>query len=204
MKTSELALAWAPVAELQLNLSLYRLDASEIVRIVNNPPPATGATYRNVGRLRGSGGELEMQWDVLRQLRVSGHLAFQRTTDRATGLDAGYAPHRHHYARADWRPTGAWQFGAQLNRVAGRQRAAGDARPPVPDYTTVDLSLRHGAQTAGWEFALSLRNLLDADAREPTLPGGVLPNDLPLAGRSWLGRGEMAFLTVGVGQQEHR
>ncbi|MDM4767937.1 TonB-dependent receptor [Pelomonas sp. SE-A7] len=193
MKTSELALAWAPVAELQLNLSLYRLDASEIIRVVANPPPATGATYRNVGRLRGRGGELEMQWDALRQLRVSGHLAFQRTTDRATGLDAGYAPHQHHYARVDWRASGEWQLGTQLNRVADRKRASGDARAPVPDYTTVDLSLRRTMAGSGWEIAALLRNAFDADAREPTLPGGTLPNDLPLAGRSWSVEARLRF-----------
>lgn len=187
IKTTEFAAAWTPMPELQLNLSLYRLDARDIVRIVANPAPATGATYRNVARLRGRGGELELQWDPLRQLRVTGHLAFQRTTDRATNVDAGYAPHQHHYARIDWRLPNEWLVSGQANHVADRKRAAGDARAPVSDYTTVDLTVRRLAPTLGWELSASLRNAFDADAREPTLPGGALPDDLPLAGRSfWL------------------
>lgn len=187
IKTTEFVLAWAPSAELQFNLSLYRLDAVDIVRVVANPAPATGATYRNVGRLKGRGGELELRWDALRQLSVTGHLALQRATDRATGADAGYAPHQHHYLRVDWRLPDQWLVSGQANHVADRKRAAGDARPPVADYTTVDLTVRRLAATLGWEVSGSLRNAFNADAREPTLPGGVLPNDLPLAGRwFWL------------------
>jgi outer membrane cobalamin receptor len=187
IKTTEFVLAWAPRAELQFQLSLYRLDAADIVRVVANPAPATGATYRNVGRLQGRGGELELRWDAQRRLSVTGHLALQRTTDRTTAADAGYAPRRHHYLRVDWRMAGEWLLSGQANHVADRRRAAGDARPPVADYTPVDLTARRGPAGPGWEFAASLRNAFNADAREPTLPGGVLPNDLPLAGRGfWL------------------
>ena len=56
----------------------------------------------------------------------------------------------------------------------------------MPDYTTVDLTVRVNATASGWEFAAGLRNLFNADAREPdpSVPMQI-PKDVPLAGRSF-------------------
>jgi iron complex outermembrane receptor protein len=38
-----------------------------------------------------------------------------------------------------------------------------------------------------WELSGSIRNLFNADVREPSLAPGLIPNDLPMARRSfWL------------------
>lgn len=69
--------------------------------------------------------------------------------------------------------------------MADRKRAAGDARPPIADYTTVDLALRTEQRKNSWSFAASVRNLFNADVREPSLaPGLSIPNDLPMAPRA--------------------
>lgn len=182
IRSLEAALAWQAGADLQLNLSLFRFAARDGIRTVRD---ADGSSmFTNLGQQHGRGLELEAQWQASRQLRLSGNLALQRTTDVATGQDAGYAPHRHLWARADWAAPAGWQASAQLNQVAGRRRAPGDARPPIADYTTLDLTLRSARTRSGWEFSASVLNLFDADAREPSLaPGTSLPNDLPLAGR---------------------
>jgi outer membrane receptor protein involved in Fe transport len=71
-----------------------------------------------------------------------------------------------------------------------------DTRPQIPDYTTVDLTLRTNKVAKNWEFTASVRNLFNADARElsaaaapivgrPDIPTSLIPNDLPLAGRSF-------------------
>jgi outer membrane receptor protein involved in Fe transport len=81
--------------------------------------------------------------------------------------------------------------------VADRQRVAGDPRPPVDDYATVDLVVRRGDLPTGrmlpgrLEAALLARNLFDATVLEPSfyVPGPLpryIPGDLPLAGRSIL------------------
>jgi iron complex outermembrane receptor protein len=162
-----------------VNLSLFRYDMKDIIRTSG----AGGSTmFANVGAQRGHGAELEGIWDASRRLRLSGHYAHQRSTDEETGRDAGFAPHHHVYGRADWRFASGWLLGAQLNHVAGRKRAAGDARPEVPDYTTLDLTLRTGRGKRGWEFSASVRNLFDADVREPS---ATVPSDLPMAPRSF-------------------
>ncbi|MBC7700001.1 hypothetical protein [Aquabacterium sp.] len=55
----------------------------------------------------------------------------------------------------------------------------------------MDLTLRTDRADKGWDVAMSVRNLLDVDAREPTpydmSPGQPfisLPYDFPLQGRS--------------------
>ena len=185
VRTNELAFDWHASRAWQFKLSLFDYDARDIIRSVANPPPATGSSYQNAGRLKGRGFELEAAWEVQRNLRAIAQLSQQSNVDQATGQDAGYAPRQHWFARLDWRPAGAWQIGAQFNAVKDRRRAPGDVRPAIADYRTVDLNLRQAGAGKGLEWAMGVRNLFDADVREPSQPGGTLPNDAPQAGRSW-------------------
>ena len=188
IQTLETAFSWQARKDAQVNLSLFRYEMEDVIRAVANIAPAVGATSQNVGRLHGSGVELEAVWDASRALRLTGSYSYQQSIDEATGQDAGYAPHHHLYVRGDWRLSGGWLTSAQVNHVADRRRAVGDARPQVPDYTTLDLTVRTSQSKGQWGFAASLRNLFDADVREPSLaPGTAIPNDLPMAPRSlWL------------------
>lgn len=185
IKTLEAAFSWQANRDVQLNLSLFRYRMNDIIRAVP-VPPALGNTYFNTGSQSGHGMELELAWDISRRLRLSGNYANQASIDDATGKDAGYAPHHHLYARADWRLVRDLLLSTQLNWVADRKRAAGDTRPQVPDYRTVDLTLRSNRGQGQWDFAASVRNLFDADVREPSLaPGRAIPNDLPMAPRAF-------------------
>ncbi|MFA7239539.1 MAG: TonB-dependent receptor [Sulfuricellaceae bacterium] len=186
-RTVEAAFSWQARKDTQVNLNLFRYDANNIIRLVTNEAPAVGAIYKNTGSQHGSGMELETVWDYSRTLRLTGNYSYQKSIDDATGQDAGYAPHHHIYLRADWRYPSGWLAGAQVNRVMDRMRAPGDARPQTPDYTTLDLVVRTPRIKDQWEFSASVRNLFDADVREPSLAPGLIPNDLPMAPRSlWL------------------
>ncbi|MFP5393241.1 MAG: TonB-dependent receptor plug domain-containing protein [Gammaproteobacteria bacterium] len=185
--TLEAALAWQASPDARLNLTLFRYAMSNIIRTVPNPVAGTGATYHNTGDQVGRGLELEGVWDAGRRLRLSGNYSYQHATDKngssGSGAEAGGVPRHHLYARADWQPREHIQLGGQLNRVARRARAAGDARPPIADYTTLDLSLRANV-VSGWEVLAAVRNLFNADVREPSpAPGLQLPHDLPMAPR---------------------
>jgi len=185
-RTLEAAFSWQARQDTQVNLSFFRYEMKDIIRLVTNPAPAVGSTYNNTGGQHGSGMELETVWDYSRTLRLTGNYSYQQSIDEATGQDAGYAPHHHLYLRTDWRYPSGWFASVQVNRVMDRLRAPGDTRPQVPDYTTLDLTLR--SPTKGrWDFAASVRNLFDADVREPSLAPGLIPNDLPMAPRTlWL------------------
>jgi iron complex outermembrane receptor protein len=188
--TVEAALSWQARRDTQVNLSLFRYDMKDTIRAVTNSTPNTGSTYANTGKQNGHGAEVELAWDAGRTLRLTGNYAWQRSIDEATNQDAGYAPHHHLYGRADWRFANAWLLSGQVNWVAERKRAVGDSRPDVPDYKTLDLTLRSnmGKDRSQWEYAASVRNLFNADVREPSLaPGTAIPNDLPMAPRTlWL------------------
>jgi outer membrane receptor protein involved in Fe transport len=183
--TLEAALSWQALSDLQLNATVYRYSMGNIIRLVPRPVIGTGQVYQNTGNQTGRGLELEATWLPRGGMRVTGNYAWQRSIDKSTGRDAGYAPRHHLSARAEWQMTPTTMLGPQLNWVAGRQRPAGDARPPVADYVTVDLALSSSPGTHGWHAALALRNLFNADVREPSFaPGLQIPGDLPMAPRA--------------------
>ena len=192
INTLEAAFAWHARQDLQLNLSLFRYRMADIIR--TTPIGGGAVAFDNAGLQRGKGAELELQWDADRRLRLTAHWSVQRSIDEATGRDAGYAPHHRLHARADWQVHGGWQLGAQVLHVAGRRRAAGDPRPAIADYTTADFTLHSPRARSGWEFMATLRNAFNADVREPSLaPGAALPNDLPMARRSWSVQAQYQF-----------
>lgn len=182
--TAELALSWQPITRVHGNLSLYEYDMRHIIRFVPNAAPSTGSTAQNAGDQTGHGAELEVAWDALRTVRLAGSLSLQRSTDETTGHDAGLAPRRHLFTRADWRFAPRWQLGSTLNHVGDRKRQYGDTRPALADYTSLDLSLRCERVLGTGEVRASVLNVFDADAREPSLAPGNIPGDLPLAGRT--------------------
>ena len=184
ISTLEAAFSWRANKDTQVNFNLFRYGMRDIISAIPNPAPAPGTTYSNAGSQKGSGAELELVWDADRNLRLSGNYSYQRSIDETTNQDAGYAPHHHVYARADWRIASGWLLSPQVNYVADRKRTAGDSRPPVPDYTTLDLALRTNRGKDQWDFTASIRNLFNADVREPSAPG-TIPNDVPMAPRAF-------------------
>jgi outer membrane cobalamin receptor len=193
IKTLEAALGWRARENMQVNWNLFRYAMRDIIRAVPNATPGTGSTVRNTGRQTGRGMELELLWDTSHSLRLTGNYALQRSVDEETGMDAGYAPHHHVHARADWRFASGWLGSAQLNWVADRRRAAGDARPKIADYTTVDLTLRSLRGRSNWNLAATVRNVFNANVREPSLAPGLIPNDLPMAPRAFYLQASHAF-----------
>jgi iron complex outermembrane receptor protein len=185
-RTLEEAFSWQARKDTQINLNFFHYEMNNIIRLVPNVAPAVGATYQNTGKQHGNGMELEAVWDASRSVRLTGNYSYQKSIDETTNQDAGYAPHNHIYLRGDWRFAGGWLTSTQIDRVADRMRAPGDTRPPVPDYTTVDMTARTTRDKI--EYAASVRNLFNATVLEPSLaPGTAIPYDLPQAPRSvWL------------------
>lgn len=181
IRTLELAVSWQPTGRLQLGANAFRYWMSDIIHLVDT-------AYTNAGRLTGTGLELEAQWDVAKTVRLAANYSYQRLIDDATGTDAGMAPQHQFYVRSDWRFTPGWVANAQIKRVSARRREAGDTRASLEGYHTVDLTVRtERNDSQKWNFALSVRNLFDADAREPSpyqTPFAPLPYDIPLPGRS--------------------
>jgi iron complex outermembrane receptor protein len=182
--TVEAAVTWQANDELTTKLSVFRYEMKDIIRPIPNAAPAMGTTFNNMGRQHGTGLEIEAEWQVSRHLQLIGNYSHQRSVDETTGRDPGFAPRNQAYLRASWAIAYGWQLNPQLTWVANRARSAGDPRPPVADYKTFDLTLRTARPVGRWEFAASVRNLFNADVREPSAPG-TIPNDLPMVPRAF-------------------
>jgi iron complex outermembrane receptor protein len=184
LQSMELAFAWQPTSTVQANLNLFHYQMNDILRYVQDTNTGI-STAQNAGGQHGKGIEVELVWDINQSLRLSGNFAQQNSIDETTSQDAGNAPRNHLYARADWNFMPRWILDAQLNYVADRKREPSDTRPAIADYHTIDITLRSQKQNRGLDFAFTVRNLFDADAREPSPAPGLIPYDLPLAPREY-------------------
>lgn len=195
IRTVELAFDYLPRKDLRVNSNVYRYWWSDIIRFVPNPG-ATSSTAQNTGEQTGYGLEIEADWHVTPYFSLLGNYAFQISEDDTSNEDAGNAPHHQVYVRADWEFLPSWHFHPQVNWIVDRDRVAGDNRPEIDDYSTVDLTLRRTGIKDHWDVAFAVRNLFDSDVREPSLagsPAASIPNDLPQAGRSFYGEVRFKF-----------
>jgi len=176
--TDELAFFWQPQEKLKTNLNFFQYRMRNIIL-------PTSGVFQNAGTQTGRGFEWETTLDATSSLQLTGSYSFQNSKDEASGQDAGMAPHRRAFARADWRFIPLWQLGTTINHVAERMREPGDTRARVPDYTTVDLILRREKFANGWDARALVTNLFGQDAWEPTFKSASMPSDLPLAGRAF-------------------
>jgi iron complex outermembrane receptor protein len=187
IQTMEAAFTWRARLDTQVNLSVFHYDMKDMILTKLNTAPAVGGMFQNTGSVQGNGLELEAIWDATRTVRLTGNYSFQEAIDQTTHQDAGYAPHHHLYLRGDWRFTEDWLASSQVNRVMDRMRVAGDRRPQVPDYTTVDLTIHTNFDKKQWGLTGSVHNLFNASVFEPSINGSLIPYDLPMAPRSiWL------------------
>jgi iron complex outermembrane receptor protein len=176
--TDELAFSWQATSALQTNLNFFRYRMRSIILPV-------AAVYQNFGDQTGRGLELESTLDVTNNVRLAGSYSLQHSTVTATSQDAGISPQRRLFGRADWRFAPLWQLGTTINHVAGRLREPGDTRLPIPDYTTVDLTLRRENFADGWDARVMVTNLFNQNAWEPSFNSVQMISDLPLPGRAF-------------------
>jgi len=183
----ELAFDYRPEETLRLGLNIFAYRWKDIIQYVPNTN-AAGSTAQNSGKQYGKGFETELNWQVTGELDITGNFAYQdseeRSEDGNVKSDAANAPQQQLYVAAKWRFVGMWSVQSQVNYVMDRARAEGDSRSTVDDYAVMDLTLRRISNNGNWGAAVSIRNLFDSDAREPSLSTGSIPDDLPLSGRS--------------------
>ena len=187
-KSYELAFDYRPNYDLTINMNFFYYHWTDIIQFV---PDSSGSTRtaQNVGEQTGKGLEFEARWALSEAVKLSGNFAWQDSQDELADAAAANSPERQLYLRADWQIDDRWRLNVQANWVMDRNRVLGDLRDPVDDYLLVDLNIRSQLSEAV-EVALIVNNLFDEDAFEPSpnaMPVPFIPNDLPLAGRSFLG-----------------
>lgn len=196
METWEAALSWQASQDLQLSANVFHYRIHDTLRFT---PDGSGAsTAQNAGSITGRGAEIEFSWQALHSLALSGYYAYQFSRDEDTDQSTGNAPRQSAYLRSDWAAGHDWHLTSTLHWVADRAREparagqTADARDALSDYALLDLSLRKEHIWRDLDLTLTVRNVADATAYEPSpSPGRV--DDFPLPGRSVLLSGSVRF-----------
>lgn len=179
--TVEVVLDYRPNLNLSTTFNLFTYRISDLIDFVQDPT-GTSVLAENAHEQEGYGFEFEANWQVTSMFRVKMNYAWQNSEDSRSGDTIPDAPGQQFYLGAYWDILPDWSASTQLNWVGDRKRAAGDGRDAVDDYTLVDLTLRSKAIAENLEFAVSVRNLFDEDAYEPS--NGTIVNDYMLPGRN--------------------
>jgi iron complex outermembrane receptor protein len=177
-KTFELIMSFMPSKDLNFGVNLYNLHQSNLIRAVSEPG-GTDRIFQNIGDHTTRGIELETKWQATKNLRLAANYTIRKPDNNQ--FRAVDEPKQDAYLRADWRVHPNWNLNIQTNWIADRERGDNDSRPALDDYSITDTTLRYTGQNS-WDFALSIRNIFDEDAREHTAPS--VANDLLLPERS--------------------
>ena len=178
INTAELAFDYRPNFDWQDTFNIFYYKAKDLI---DYAPVAGGSQAQNLNSQKGHGIEMESIWKPSNQLQLSAAFAWQHSEDERTGAFIADAPGRKLSLSLLWKPDTVWAVYGSANWVGDRKRALGDVRNEIADYAIVNATLRRRLDQQ-WELAVSLRNLFNEDAREPS--NGKIPNDYPLEGRS--------------------
>ena len=176
-RTLEASLSYLVTRDLKLGLTVYEFRRSQVIA----PDTAAPFQFMNSGRFDTTGAELEARWHATRTLRLAGNFSWMKNTGVDSPLRDVAIPMQQAYLRADWAFLPKWNWNLQINWFDRRPLKQGDRRDKIGAYALADTTLRyfHGSE---WEFAASIRNLFDADARDYS--STTLWHNLPLPGRT--------------------
>jgi iron complex outermembrane receptor protein len=177
-ETVELILSYMPSKDLNIGINFYNLQQSDFIRAVSSPGE-TDRTFQNIGKHTIRGIELETKWQATENLRLSANYT-KRNPDN-NQFRAADEPKQDAYLRADWNFHPDWNWNIQANWIGDRERSDNDSRSSLDNYTITDTTLRYTGLNS-WDFAVSINNIFDEEAREHT--AASLVNDLLLPERS--------------------
>lgn len=168
--TYEISFDYRPTSKVTTILNVFHHVIVDKIAAVRGP---RGTTEVNEGKQTANGGEIEVRWNVTRDLTVNGWYAHQKNIVEDTRTDAGFAPRNSANLRLDWRFAPNWYWNVNTLRVADRKRQAGDTRSPVGDYTFVNTGVRYKPQKS-WSASLYVFNTFDQEARDPSNNSGFI------------------------------
>lgn len=177
--TFELSFNYRPKYNLNGNLSFYYYEAKDLIEFVSG-------TAQNARDQDGIGIEIEAKWQATNKLELYSNYTWQHAEDSETHIRTADAPAQQFHFSTRWQFAPNWSFNSALYWIADRNRAAGDSRPSVDDYTLVNLVLRKTKLIYDLDLGLLVNNVFNSDAREPSSSTSNI-DDFPLEGRSaWL------------------
>lgn len=167
---------------------MFAHQAEDLIFAVEDTTAANTFTYENSGSQQGYGVEAEIDWQLAKNLNLSGNAAWQFNKLKEKDIEAPYAPETQFYTRLIWDMTNYWSVIPEIHYIASRPRDAGETRAAISDNTRLDLMLKYRNHYKNWDFTVRARNLLNTDLREPSIGntsitgGAALADDIPMEG----------------------
>lgn len=181
--TYEAAIDYQLSAELLTSLTAFQYKANELIDFVSEPNSAL-AKAQNIGELKGFGIEWEMHWRPTSSLDVKANYS-RLSSEDANERDSADVANQLANIMINWKISPDLHTNVIANRVMDRNRAQGDLREKIKDYTWLSARVSYLGLAKNIEIALKANNLLDDDfAANPST--GSIPEDYPLAGRQWM------------------
>lgn len=162
-----------------LNIFSYRAD--KLIKFVPDNNILGSNTAQNSAGQKGSGVELELQWEISDAINLIGNYSRQISKQRDTDTDVADAPQQLLFAAVDWTISPNWAAYLQVNRVGSRPRDITDPRPALQDYSFINLTLHAKDLIDNVDLRFIAKNVADKAAFEPGNP--TVPIDHPLPGR---------------------
>lgn len=166
---------------LNSTINFFSYKAKDLIEAIPDAGESTSTT-QNARDQKGRGYEVEIDWKPTDALHLSTNYSWQQARDEETDTPIAYIPQRQFTSNLYWQIYNGWFLQSQLNWVGDRERAPGDPRPLVKNYTLIDVNILRTDVMPGLDMGLMIRNLADKDAREPSEV--EIPNDFPLESRS--------------------
>ena len=188
INTYELAFDYRASFDLRFGFNIFHYEIEDLIDFTVSPGGALVAG--NVGEQKGSGFELETEWQLTSDLRVIANYAYQNSEDTSTNQAVGRSPEQQFYLRGNWELMPNLSVTGELNWVGDREREAIDSRSDIDDYTIANFKLERRNLFDNLDLSLRIQNAFDEDAREPSpgelVPSGsLMPDDFPLEERSY-------------------
>lgn len=166
-------------ADTRVNLSLFKFNAKDLVEFVFEPE-INGSVAQNIGQKDGKGGEVTFKWKPVSNIFINAHYSFISLSDGAGNKQAGI-PEKMAYLSINWKFSEQWSWHIDGKVIGKRLREMGDERKDLAGYTWLTSKLERRDILPNLTASLTLNNLLNADAREPS--NASIPDDYPLHGR---------------------
>lgn len=165
-----------------LSVDLFDYDADDLIDLVYDPE-LNYEVSQNVGVQKGQGGELSINWKPQKDMSINFNYAYIHSVD-GQGREIAGVPATMWYLDFHYRFESQWRIFLDAKWIKDRQRYSSDLREPLKDYYRVNSNISYTGLMPGVTLSLTMRNLFDHDAREPS--DGSIAEDYPQPGRHWM------------------
>ncbi|MDF1881206.1 TonB-dependent receptor, partial [Sulfurimonas sp. MAG313] len=174
--TLELGFNYTPSSKITSSITFY---AYKINNFINKVPSSIGIEYKNTGKQKGRGIEIESSYQATDKILLSLDYAYRWTKNQITNQTVANVPKHIGHAMFDYSFTQNWYLGSEVFIVADTPREVGDSRKKINSYEVLNASLGYKLYK-NIDASIAARNLFDKKYYSPSNTNPI--NDYPMEG----------------------